>query len=202
MGIIYLFLVEFLTGAIMFSYIIGRLLGKDIRNFGDGNPGGFNLKRALGLKISIIGSLLDYGKGVFPLYYIIHHYELTPYELALISIAPILGHMFSPIVKFKGGKAVSVTFGIWTALTNFVVTVFFAIIVIIFVIIFHKNYEESPEYNALRINASFLITGIFVFIYFRSLLLVWSANFALLVYAHRRELYRAFELFTLRFRNS
>ncbi len=188
MRIVYLFLVEFLTGAIMFSYIIGRLLGRDIRNFGDGNPGGFNLKRAFGLNISIIGSLLDYGKGVFPLYYIINHYDLKSYELTLIAIAPILGHMYSPILKFKGGKAISVTFGIWTALTNFVVAVFYAVMVIIFPIIFHKNYEESPEYNAIRINVSFLMTGIFVFFYFRYLFLAWSTNFMLLAYAHRKEL--------------
>ncbi|MGC8721141.1 MAG: glycerol-3-phosphate acyltransferase [Caldisericaceae bacterium] len=201
MKILYLFLIEFLSGSIMFSYFIGKIFGKDIRSFGDGNPGGFNLKKALGLKASLIGSLLDYSKGAFPLYYIINHYQLTEYQIAIIAIAPLLGHMFSPFLKFKGGKGVSVSFGIWTALTNFVVALFFAAMVVVFILIFHKNYEESPEYNAIRINVAFLATGILVFIYFKSLFLVWSINALLLLFAHRIELFSAFESFAFRFRN-
>jgi acyl-phosphate glycerol 3-phosphate acyltransferase len=201
MRILYLFLVEFLAGSIMFSYIIGKLFDKDIRQFGDGNPGSFNLKRALGLKASLIGSVLDYSKGAFPLYYIIHHYELNSYQIAIIAVAPILGHMFSPMLKFKGGKAVSVSFGVWTALTDFVVALFYATMVVVFILVFHKNYEESPEYNAIRINFSFLVTGIFIFFYFKSLFLVWAVNFLLLLFAHRRELYSAFESFAFRFKN-
>ncbi|MGC8979725.1 glycerol-3-phosphate acyltransferase [Caldisericum sp.] len=163
--------------------------------------GGFNLKKALGLKASLIGSLLDYSKGAFPLYYIIKHYQLTEYQIAIIAIAPLLGHMFSPFLKFKGGKGVSVSFGIWTALTNFVVALFFAAMVVVFILIFHKNYKESPEYNAIRINIAFLATGILVFIYFKSLFLVWSINALLLLFAHRIELFSAFESFAFRFRN-
>lgn len=201
MRILYLFGAEFLVGSVMFSYIIGKLFGKDIRQFGNGNPGSFNLKRALGFRASLIGSALDYSKGVLPLCYVIHHYELNLYQIAIIAVAPILGHMFSPMLKFKGGKAVSVSFGVWSALTDFVVALFYGIMLIVFILIFHKNYEESPEYNAIRTNVAFLATGIFVFFYFKSLFLVWAVNFSLLLFAHRKELYGAFESLALRFRN-
>ena len=35
----------------------------------------------------------------------------------MIALAPVLGHAFSPFLRFKGGKAVAVTVGIWCGLT-------------------------------------------------------------------------------------
>jgi glycerol-3-phosphate acyltransferase PlsY len=32
-------------------------------------------------------------------------------------LAPLLGHIFSPFLKFRGGKGLSTTFGIWLGLT-------------------------------------------------------------------------------------
>jgi glycerol-3-phosphate acyltransferase PlsY len=36
-----------------------------------------------------------------------------------VAVAPILGHAFSPFVGFKGGKAIAVSFGMWSAVTRF-----------------------------------------------------------------------------------
>ena len=38
--------------------------------------------------------------------------------LVLVSAMPILGHSFSPFLKFKGGKALAVTAAMWLALFN------------------------------------------------------------------------------------
>ena len=32
----------------------------------------------------------------------------------IIAIAPLLGHMYSPFLGFKGGKAIATTLGVWT----------------------------------------------------------------------------------------
>ena len=186
--IAFYFLIEFLTGSIMFSYLIGVLLGKDIRKYGDGNPGGFNLWHAGGKVAGVIGSLLDFLKGAIPLYFIIRNNHFNIIELSIISIAPLLGHLFSPLLKGKGGKGVATTFGIWVALTNFRIAIIFAITLIFYPLIFHKGYEESPEYNALRVTGSFAFTGIFVYLFYRELILVWFLNAVLLIYSHRREL--------------
>lgn len=182
------FLVEFLTGSIMFSYLIGMLLGKDIRKYGDGNPGGFNLWHTGGKVAGVIGSLLDFLKGAIPLYFIIRSNNFRVVELSIISIAPLLGHLFSPLLKGKGGKGVATTFGIWVALTNFRIALLFTAALILYPLIFHKGYEEPPEYNALRVNGSFVCTGIFVYLLYRELILVWFLNAVLLIYSHRREL--------------
>lgn len=172
----------------MFSYIIGLILGKDIKNYGDGNPGGFNLWHAGGKVAGILGSLLDFLKGALPLYIIIKKGNLSPFEISIVAIAPLLGHIFSPLLKGKGGKGVATTFGIWVALTNFRIAVIYAIALIFYPLIFHKGYEESPEYNALRVNGSFIFIGIFVYVFYREFFLVWLLNAILLIYSHRKEL--------------
>ena len=37
--------------------------------------------------------------------------------LVIVALSPIFGHAFSPFLRFKGGKGVAVTAGVWTALT-------------------------------------------------------------------------------------
>ncbi|HEM56557.1 MAG: hypothetical protein C0175_02295 [Caldisericum exile] len=182
------FLIEFLTGSIMFSYLIGLLLHKDIRKYGDGNPGGFNLWHAGGKVAGIVGSLLDFLKGAIPLFFIVKSGKFSTFELNIIAIAPLLGHIFTPLLKGRGGKGVATTFGIWVALTNFRIAILFAISLILYPIIFHKGYKESPEYNSLRVVGSFTFIGVFVYILHKEFLLAWFLNIMLLIYSHRREL--------------
>jgi glycerol-3-phosphate acyltransferase PlsY len=37
--------------------------------------------------------------------------------ITAVALAPILGHAFSPFLRFRGGKALAVTFGVWFGLT-------------------------------------------------------------------------------------
>lgn len=110
--------VTFLCGALPFSVWLGRLvLGKDIRAYGDGNPGATNVLRAGGKRLGAVAAVLDAAKGIIPVGLAIYVARFGGTELALIALAPILGHAFSPFLGFKGGKAVGVTFGIWIGLT-------------------------------------------------------------------------------------
>jgi acyl phosphate:glycerol-3-phosphate acyltransferase len=45
------------------------------------------------------------------------NYDIDGWGLALIAIAPVLGHAFSPLLRFHGGKALATSFGVWTGLT-------------------------------------------------------------------------------------
>jgi len=112
-----LVLCAFGLGACPFSLWIGRwLLGKDIRDYGDGNPGAANVFRAGGRKAGFLAVSLDTAKGV-PFVFLAHSYFELP-EAAVLGVAmsAILGHAFSPILQLRGGKAVAVTFGAILAL--------------------------------------------------------------------------------------
>lgn len=116
--IILLIGLAFLSGAIPYSVIIGKLLLKDdIRNYGDHNPGATNVFRAGGKHWGILAGFLDGAKAAIPVYIANFILGITGIELAIIALAPVLGHAFTPFLGFKGGKAVGATFGSWIGLT-------------------------------------------------------------------------------------
>lgn len=110
-------LLSYLSGSLMFSFWLGKLKNVDIRNFGDGNPGAINAFKGAGWGIGIISLLLDYLKGFLPVYLVYQVLGITDIRLIPIAIAPVLGHAFSPFLRFRGGKSIAVTFGIWSGLT-------------------------------------------------------------------------------------
>ena len=108
----------FLLGAMPFSLWLGRLfLRTDVRRYGDGNPGAANAWRAGGWRVGLAALLLDYLKGVVPVGLAHFVFGVSGWALVPVALAPVLGHAFSPFLRFHGGKAVATTFGIWTGLT-------------------------------------------------------------------------------------
>jgi glycerol-3-phosphate acyltransferase PlsY len=107
----------FWLGACPFSVWIGRwLLGKEIRDYGDTNPGAANVLRAGGRKAFVLAVVLDVAKGV-PFVILAHSFFGLPEPMVLaIGLCPILGHAFSPMLRLRGGKAIAVTIGVLIAL--------------------------------------------------------------------------------------
>jgi glycerol-3-phosphate acyltransferase PlsY len=107
----------FWLGACPFSVWIGCwLLGKEIRAYGDGNPGAANVFRAGGRKAGVLAILLDIAKGT-PFVILAHSLFELPDPLVLaVGLCAILGHAFSPFLRLRGGKAIAVTLGVFMAL--------------------------------------------------------------------------------------
>jgi len=122
----------FWLGACPFSVWIGRwLLGKDIRAYGDSNPGAANVLRAGGRKAFVLAVILDVAKGV-P--FVILAYSLFgfPDSIVLaIGLCPILGHAFSPLLRLRGGKAIGVTLGVLIALPQHYMLIAFLIFMLL-----------------------------------------------------------------------
>lgn len=110
----------FLAGSIPFALFLGRVfIGVDIRTYGDGNPGAANLWRAAGWPLGLTAFVLDFLKGAVPVGLARFAGGLDGWPLALAALAPIIGHAYSPFLRFRGGKALAVTLGVWTGLTLF-----------------------------------------------------------------------------------
>ena len=118
----------FLIGSIPFGYVIGRLFFRtDIRAQGSGNIGAMNALRTLGTGGAIAVLLLDALKGFAPTLWALHFFAghldfegLPPGEQIMASLAAtgaVLGHCFSPWLRFKGGKGVATSFGAIFALS-------------------------------------------------------------------------------------
>ena len=118
MIIIITIIVSFLCGSIPTGYLLTKKFCEiDIRTKGSGNIGSTNVKRIAGTKISIITQIIDILKGVIPVafgMYLAKTMELPVSAntyISIIAIAVILGHNYTPFLKFKGGKGVNTTLG-------------------------------------------------------------------------------------------
>ena len=131
------FIVPFLLGSIPWGVIVSKLaFHKDLRDEGSGNIGTTNAMRALGKVGGAAVFLLDFGKGVLSGWLAawvfapralwaaaevvgtVHpEYSIWPpvaslgaahLALALAFAGCTLGHIFSPWLKFRGGKGIAV----------------------------------------------------------------------------------------------
>ncbi len=117
--------VAFVIGSVNPATIVARLLGKDLRGAGSGNPGATNAGRVLGRKWGILVGVLDVLKGLVPALVAGH---LVDAHLAYaVGLAAVLGHIYSPFLHGRGGKGVATTLGAilgvhpWVALVVLVV---------------------------------------------------------------------------------
>ncbi len=104
-------LAGFLSGSLPFGYVAGRLRGIDIRQHGSGNIGATNVIRVLGKGIGIPVFVLDVLKGLLPCLWI-RSQGGESWVWVATGLAAILGHMFTPWLRGKGGKGVATAAGV------------------------------------------------------------------------------------------
>jgi acyl phosphate:glycerol-3-phosphate acyltransferase len=112
-----LLLVSYLLGAFPTSLLMGKVArGIDLREYGSGNLGATNAFRVLGWRLAVPVLAIDVFKGWLPAF-------LFPILLGLegawplaFGAAAIIGHVFSVLVRFRGGKGVATSAGVFLAL--------------------------------------------------------------------------------------
>ncbi|HLO68900.1 MAG TPA: glycerol-3-phosphate 1-O-acyltransferase PlsY [Holophaga sp.] len=101
----------FLAGSIPFGLVLVKLAGKgDVRTQGSGNIGATNVMRAGGKALGIATLLLDALKGFLPVF-LAKKLGFAPEFLAFVALASVVGHVFTPWLRFKGGKGVATALG-------------------------------------------------------------------------------------------
>jgi len=109
-------LFSYLFGAIPTGYVFFWISDrKDIRNFGSGSTGATNLLRVKGWKLALPAMVIDILKGVVPVFLALTLFS----DLKVVVLAGFLavcGHCFPVYLKFKGGKGVATTTGVFVTL--------------------------------------------------------------------------------------
>ncbi|MCM0753782.1 glycerol-3-phosphate 1-O-acyltransferase PlsY [Desulfovibrio aminophilus] len=106
----------YLLGSVPFGLILAKTLcGVDPREDGSRNTGATNVARLCGTKYGVLVLALDILKGYAPAALAVSgHAGAT--SASLVALCAILGHVYSPWLHFKGGKAVATTIGAFLAL--------------------------------------------------------------------------------------
>lgn len=113
-------LLSYLLGSIPASYLVVRALkGIDLRTVGSGNLGATNTFRAVGWKGGVFVLAIDVAKGFVAAAFVSRLVEGSlSAETARVfcGVLAILGHMFSPFVRFRGGKGIATAAGAYVAI--------------------------------------------------------------------------------------
>jgi glycerol-3-phosphate acyltransferase PlsY len=132
----------YLLGSIPTGFLAAKARGVDIRTVGSGNIGATNAFRVLGRTAGILVLLFDAFKGFAAPALTMHFYPalnaMLPrvftdaaiaqprlrFELAIVAgVFAVLGHNYTCWLKFKGGKGIATTAGVYAALAPLAVAV-------------------------------------------------------------------------------
>ena len=135
---------SYLYGSVNNAILITRLMGKDIRKIGSGNPGTMNVSRNFGIKIGALVLVLDMLKGVVPTLIAVLVFTDKTFEYSTLPVSVmakymagffvVLGHIFPAYYKLKGGKGIATTLGVFLV-CDFFVGAIFAIVALCFILV-------------------------------------------------------------------
>jgi glycerol-3-phosphate acyltransferase PlsY len=154
-------LLSYLAGSIPTAIWTSRILLKDdIRKYGSHNAGATNVYRVMGWKPALFVVLVDMIKGVLAVLLIskIRMGEIpisALYCQILAGVAAILGHIWTVLAQFKGGKGVGTAFGVLIALIP--VPALIALGIWILLVLITRIVSIGSIFAALSLPVSILI---------------------------------------------
>jgi glycerol-3-phosphate acyltransferase PlsY len=122
----------YLIGSIPTGYLVARIKGVDIQQYGSGNIGATNVMRALGTFWGVLVLVLDPLKGALAVWLALFLFALGPWGVALTGLAVVLGNNFNVFLRLRGGKGIATSIGAFAVIEPIVTLV--AVIIGVFVI--------------------------------------------------------------------
>lgn len=180
---ILLIIFGYLLGSIPWGFLFSKLKGIDIRKVGSGATGTTNVIRALGIKWGLLVAILDFLKGVIPTYLAIK-LLIVDWQIVLVVITPVLGHIFPAWLKFKGGKGVATTLGVLFVLLDWKIL----LILFFFWFLVIAVFQIMSLTNLLMV--SFLPLALWFSSFSLAYLSLGWVLFALIWWSHRENLKR------------
>lgn len=184
---ILLIVMGYLYGSIPFALVIGKLFyHTDVRNSGSGNLGGTNAGRVLGKKAGLAVIILDASKCCISILIagiVVKALNLNYNIVYLCALACVIGHCYPIFAGFRGGKAVSVSFG-YILMTN--IYLFFITLAIFLIILKITKYVSLSS-----ILSSIIMVLISPLFGYSAIGIITNIGIvALLVYKHKSNIQR------------
>lgn len=103
----------YFAGSAPTGYIVAKvLMGIDIRTIGSGNIGATNVGRLMGKEWAMAVAIFDMLKGGI-IVFAASFFITDPTVLALTGAVSVIGHDYPVWLRFRGGKGVATTFGVF-----------------------------------------------------------------------------------------
>jgi glycerol-3-phosphate acyltransferase PlsY len=191
-------LFAYLLGSIPTGYLVAKAKGIDIRSVGSGNIGATNAMRVLGKPAGIAVLLADALKGLVAAALVLNFspamHDAMPgvfpaddsgrFNLAVFAgLCAVLGHNYTCWLRFKGGKGIATTAGVYFALAPLSVSIALGVWIILFVATRYVSIASIAAAVALPTAVWLTQSSLF-------LGLVTTALGALAIYKHKANIQR------------
>ncbi len=158
------YILAYLIGSFPTAVLTSRIIcGKDIRKMGDGNMGGSNVARIMGLKYGSFVILFDISKGIITIS-ISQRLGLSLTEQLITGAFTVMGHDFPLWVGFKGGQGFAAIIGVLFMLAPLPVTIGVSLFLVSILIC--RKFDPSAALGAAStvaltvfLNRSYLVAG-------------------------------------------
>ncbi len=121
-SLILIIVLSYLVGSFPTSIVVGRMMRRiDIREYGSKNAGATNVFRVLGWKAGVFVAVVDVGKGILATLLVSKiRVDYLSFSQELVQImagtSAVIGHIWTVLAKFRGGKGVATAGGMLIAL--------------------------------------------------------------------------------------
>jgi len=176
-------LFSYLLGSIPTGYLVYlKIKKKDIRDFGSRSIGATNLLRLTNKKTALIAAVFDVAKGFIPVFLSLKLFDDLFFSL-ICGFLAVLGHCFPLYIKFKGGKGVATTVGVYLALS--LPSLLILVVVFLAVTMITKYVSLGSLLSVLSLPVTALIFGYDEYIIYLGILV-----FILIAFQHRENIMR------------
>ena len=185
-------LAAYLLGSIPTGFLVAKAQGIDIRSVGSGNIGATNAMRVLGKPAGIFVLLMDALKGYAACSWLVvlmlKFFTIAPEQVGTLqimaAIAAVLGHNYTCWLKFKGGKGIATSAGVYLALAPW------ALLIALMVFILAVLLTRYVSVGSIAAGVA-LPTAVWIMTPHNMLLgIVTTALGALAIYKHRANIRR------------
>jgi acyl phosphate:glycerol-3-phosphate acyltransferase len=150
----------YLLGSIPTGFLVARARGIDIRAVGSGNIGATNAMRVLGKPAGIFVLFMDALKGYAAVVWIpmivLKIFDVLTIDLEMSQIIAgifaVLGHNYPCWLKFKGGKGIATTAGVYLALAHWALLI--AVVVFILAVLVTRYVSVGSIAGAIALPAT------------------------------------------------
>ena len=202
----------YFIGCFNFAVLISHIKKKDIRTEGSGNPGTMNMTRTFGLKIGAINFFCDVAKEGLPaviawLIFKDYYFEGTTVLVSdfmryFCGLFVIIGHIFPVTMKFKGGKGIASTMGLFV----FAIPCepegwwyfFIAVAILVGVLLYITFTEWGSMGSLLGVSGLTIFQGVLFILRYSELSNAWLISIFMILllinfltwFAHRKNIYK------------
>ena len=193
--------IGYFIGNINFARIFAKAFaGKDITELGSGNPGTMNMLRSRNFGEALLTLVFEAMKSGLPAilcYFIFEYMKVGFGEIAYFSVAVsvVVGHCFPVIYRYKGGKGVACSLGMFLFHPDFwwVSLIAFAICFVLFIFVKYAFLVTLTYVVGMSIYATVHFCTTMSWKWFLPIIVLIWLNFLLLVFMHRSNIKRLAE---------